>query len=114
MIMLAGGTNASIIATASEFVIRNGKRFNRYELNLTKDLSRIKFLLRRSGQAREDFTSLAIHEATPQRISGWDGWNESDRRALIGSDFAEVIALVEYWQLWQYSSELLQLVAGRK
>lgn len=111
MLVLNGmiGVTASIIETASEYIIRNGKRFNRYELNLTKDLSRIKFLLKRSGQTREDFTALAIHETTPQRISGWDGWNENDRRALIGSDFAEVVALMEYWGLWQHSQELLQL-----
>ena len=111
MIVLNGtnGVTTSIIKTASEYVIRNGKRFSRYEMNLTKDLGRIKFLLKRSGQTKEDFTSLAIHKTTPQRISGWDGWNDNDRRALIGSDFAEVIALMEYWGLWQHSQELLQL-----
>lgn len=115
MIVLQGknGINASIIATASEFVIRNGRRWNRYELNLTKDLNRIKYLLRRSTSTKEDFTDLAIRETTPQRVSGWDGWNDNDRKALIGSDFAEVIALMEYWSLWDYSSELLQIVAGK-
>lgn len=116
MIVLQGanGINASIISTASEFVIRNGKRWNRYPLNLTKDLNRIKFLLKRSAQTKEDFTDLAIKEMTPQRVSGWDGWNESDKKALIGSDFAEVVALMEYWSLWNYSRELLQIVAGKK
>lgn len=108
------GLNPSIITTAVDFVVRDGKRWKRYPLNLTKDLNRIKFLLKRSTQTREDFTDLAIKEMTPARISGWDGWNESDRRALIGSDFAEVVALMEYWSLWNYSSELLQLVAGKK
>ena len=111
MIMLKGtnGINASIVSTASEFVIRNGKRWNRYPLNLTKDLNRIKFLLKRSASTREDFTDLAINETTPARVAGWDGWNDNDRRALIGSDFAECIALIEYWGLWGYAGELLEV-----
>ena len=111
MLMLQGsnGINASIISTASEFVIRNGKRWNRYPLNLTKDINRIKFLLKRSASCKEDFTDVVVKETTPQRLTGWDGWNDNDKRALIGSDFAEVVALIEYWGLWQHSRELLAI-----
>lgn len=99
--------NQAFIDACVAYTIRNGKRFNRYELNLTKDLKRIKFLLKRS---LKDFPLVWNEVQETFGVSGWKDINLSDLKIPASADYAEVIALTEYWSLWGVTGELLQLV----
>lgn len=98
-------TNACVAYT-----IRNGKRFNRYELNLSKDIKRIKFILKRSWK---DFPLVWEEVQETFGTSGWKDINLSDLKVPATADYAECIALIEYWGLWQSVEELLTLVPAR-
>lgn len=104
------GLNQMVIEKASQHVIREGKRWGRYPMDMGKDLKRLKILLRRSAtrailESSDDFT--------PEAVSGWCGQKSTDLVAFYGNDFLEVIAIINYWGLWEYSDELLTLQAGR-
>ena len=99
--------NQAFIDACVAYTIRNGKRFNRYELNLTKDVRRIKFLLRRSFK---DFPLVWGEIQETFGISGWKDISIADMKAPASADYAEAIALIEYWGLWQAVGELLSLV----
>jgi hypothetical protein len=102
--------NQTFIDACVAYTIRNNKRFNRYELNLTKDLRRIKFLLRRS---LKDFPLVWSEVQETFGISGWKNISIADLKAPATADYAETIALIEYWGLWQAIGELLSLVPAR-
>ena len=99
--------NQAFINACVTYVVRNGKRFSRYELNLSKDLKRIKFLLRRS---LKDFPLVWEEVQDTFGVSGWKDINLSDLKVPASADYAECIALIEYWGLWQAVGEILQLV----
>lgn len=107
--------NEAIIEAAMGHVFRNGKRWGRYVPNLPKDLRRIQTLLKRS---EADWGLLlkgtGAGEASPSQTSGWIGQKETDLLAVYGNDFLEVVAILEYWHLWQYSSEILASLAVSK
>jgi hypothetical protein len=46
-------------------------------------------------------------------ISGWKNISIADLKAPATADYAETIALIEYWGLWQSVDELLTLVPAR-
>jgi hypothetical protein len=98
--------NRAFVEACTAYTIRNGKRFNRYDLNLTKDLKRIKFLLKRSWD-RFPLVMKEIQETFG--VSGWKDINLSDLKVPASADFAEIIALIEYWGLWGSTNEILAL-----
>lgn len=98
--------NQAFINACVKYVIRNEKKFNRYELNLTKDLRRIKALLKRSYK---DFPLVWEEMQETFGVSGWKDISIADLKAPATADYAEIIALMEYWSLWNYSSEILKL-----
>lgn len=106
--------NAAIIEMAMSHVFRNGKRWGRYIPNLPKDLKRLQALLKRS---EADWSLIlegtGAEVASPAQTTGWIGQKKTDLLAVYGNDFLEVVAIMEYWQLWQYSSELLALTASK-
>lgn len=102
--------NQAFIDACVAYTIRNGKRFNRYELNLTKDLRRVKFLLRRS---LKDFPLVWEEVQETFGVSGWKDINLSDLKVPASADYAETIALIEYWGLWQAVGELIALVPSK-
>lgn len=100
------GLNEALIEACTVYVIREGKRFNRYPLHLSKDIKRINFLWKRSGA-----NFPLIREELEERfgISGWKVINLADLKTVASADFAEVVALMEYWGLWNFSHEILKL-----
>jgi hypothetical protein len=46
-------------------------------------------------------------------VSGWKDINLSDLKVPASADYAETIALIEYWGLWQSVGELLTLVPSK-
>ena len=104
------GLNKQIIEFAISHVIRNNKRWGRYEMDLSKDLKRLKKILKRSGM-RGILESEKEEVASPASVSGWCGQKKSDLVAFYGNDFLEVVAILEYWGLWQFSNELTQIEA---
>ena len=103
----------SIIDFAVSHVIRHEKRWGRYEMNLTKDLKRIKVLLKRSaGEAILQTEKYGA--ASPAQTSGWIGQKETDLVAFYGNDFLEVVAIMEYWGLWQYLAKELPALMPSK
>lgn len=102
--------NQAFINACVAYTIRNGKRFNRYELNLSKDLRRVKFLLKRS---LKDFPLVWEEVQDTFGINGWKDINLSDLKIPASADYAETIALIEYWGLWQSVDELLALVPSK-
>lgn len=101
-------------------VIRNGKRYGRYELHLGKDLKRIKFLLKRTTDIKYRLLKLnatcialqgAGEELTPQAVSGWRAMGANDWHAIAGSDLLEIVAFCEYWSLWNIPEIELLLTA---
>lgn len=103
--------NKEVIKFAVAHVIRNGKRWNRYAMDLSKDIKRIQTLIRRSRReweiALEGSSPLAT-STTPADVTGWNGQVTSDFVAFYGNDILEVIALLEYWGLWSVAGEFFQ------
>lgn len=102
--------NQSFINTCVAYVIRNDKRFNRYQMNMTKDIKRIRFLLKRS---LKDFPLVWEEVQKTFGINGWKNISVADLKAPASADYAETIALIEYWGLWQAVDELLALVPSK-
>jgi hypothetical protein len=105
------GLQKEIIKVALHHVIRNGKRWGRYEMDLQKDIKRLQTLVRRSRRdwqlALEGSNPLAT-PVTPASISGWSGQEKGDLVAFYGNDILETIALLEYWGLWSVAGEFFQ------
>ena len=101
------GLQKEIIKFALHHVIRNGKRWGRYEMDLSKDCKRVKTLLHRTTPKR--WQEACNMEAPPilDTLTGFKKQNRNDLIAFFGNDLLEVIAIMEYWGLWQYSSEFL-------
>ena len=102
--------NQAFIQACVTYVIRNEKRFNRYKLNLTKDLRRIKFLLKRSWR---HFPLVWEEMQETFGVSGWKDISIADLKAPATADYVEIIALIDYWGLWQSAGELLTLVPSK-
>lgn len=105
------GLQKEVIKFAVSHVIRDGKRWGRYPMNLQKDIRRIQLLIRRSRHdwqiALQGSDPLAA-PTTPSNVSGWNGQVTSDFVAFYGNDILEVIALMEYWSLWSVAGEFFQ------
>lgn len=100
------GLNEKLIEACTAYVIRNGKRFNRYQLHLGKDVKRIGFLWKRSGA---NFPLVREELEATFGVSGWQAVNLADIKCVASTDFAECVALMDYWGLWGYTSEILKL-----
>ena len=88
------------------YVIRDEKRWRRYPLHMGKDIKRIQFLLKRS---QADFYRIMEVYTINAGISGWTPWNSQDTKEFATADWAECVALMEYWSLWSYINEILKL-----
>ena len=108
------GLQKAVVDFAIAHVIRNGKRWGRYQMNYCKDIKRLAVLCRRSGKEWDLLLEESKYgkDITPQEVNGWIGQKREDLIARYGNDLLEVIAIMEYYQLWQYSSEIKQL-AGK-
>lgn len=103
--------NQAFIDACSAYVIRNDRRYNRYKLDLPKDLKRIKYLLKRSWN-RFPLVITEIQETFG--VSGWRDINLSDLKIPASADYAEIVALMEYWNLWEYRKEIISLLPSTK
>lgn len=102
--------NQAFVNACVSYTIRNEKRFNRYELNLTKDIKRVKFLLKRSYK---DFPLVWQEVNNTFGINGWKDINLSDLKIPASADYAECIALIDYWGLWQSVNEIIALMPSK-
>lgn len=98
--------NPELIQACVEYVIRDGKRWRRYTLHMGKDIKRIRALLKRS---ENDFYRIMEVYSENSGISGWTPWNDQDAKCFATADWAECVALMEYWSLWSYTNEILKL-----
>jgi hypothetical protein len=98
--------NAELIKACVSYVIRDGKRFKRYPLHLGKDIKRIDFLWKRSSA---NFPLVREELEATFGVSGWKAVSLADFKTVASADFAEVVALMEYWGLWGYFSQIVKL-----
>lgn len=95
-------------------VVRDGKRYSRYPMHLSKDLKRLDFCAKRANDIANMFRCLPNaltgrqESYTGTTVSGWNGWTATDLKAVASSDLIEIVAIIEYWDLWQVLPELLQ------
>ena len=105
------GLQKEVIKFAMNHVIRNGKRWGRYSMDLTKDIKRIQALVRRSRRDWElalEGSNPLVTPTTPADVTGWNGQVTSDLVAFYGNDLLEIIAILEYWGLWSVAGEFFQ------
>lgn len=87
-----------IIDKAMNFVIRNNKRWGRYKLDKRKDIKRITDLIIKNGI--HGILKSNQERYTASTVSGWAGQRHTDVIITLNCEYLEVIALINYWNLW--------------
>lgn len=88
------------INKAMNYVIRNNKRWGKYPMNREKDINRItKLLVTNKMQGLLECTKDKLSKNI---ISGWSGQRKNDIIITYNSNFLEIVALINYWNLWEY------------
>lgn len=88
------------INKAMSYVIRNNKRWGRYEMNFQKDTKRLKQLLITHGY--KGLTTTKQKDIKLNTITGWAGQQQFDIVASNNTEFLEIVAIIEYYNLWTY------------